>query len=91
LLNLARQSHLPLVVTISCGLLSGLSVIGLAAGLSRIVEGVFLGGLILSNFRGLLGFLLVIVLMRALLVWGSEVSANAVAVRVKSNLRQRLL
>ena len=90
LLTLARDSRLALAAAVLSGLLTGLLTIGQAAGLSRIVDGVFLGGQLLSDVAGLLRLLLVIVLCRALLAWGSEVSANAVAVRVKSDLRQRL-
>jgi ATP-binding cassette subfamily C protein CydCD len=90
LLALTRNNLFALGITGFCGLLSGLLTIGLAAGLSRIVDGVFLGGELLSDVAGLLWFLLLIVLLRALLYWGSEVSANRLAVRVKNDLRQRL-
>jgi ATP-binding cassette subfamily C protein CydCD len=90
LLELARDSRLALAVTILSGLLTGLLTIGQAAGLSRLVDEVFLGGQLLSDGAGLLRLLLFIVCLRALLAWGSEVSANAVAVRVKSDLRRRL-
>jgi ATP-binding cassette subfamily C protein CydCD len=90
LLNLAHDSRLALAVTILSGLLTGLLTIGQAAGVSRLVDGVFLGGQLLSDGAGLLRLLLLIVCLRALLAWGSEISANTVAVRVKSDLRQRL-
>lgn len=90
LLTLARDSRLALAATVLSGLLTGLLTIGQAAALSRVVDGVFLGGQLLSDVAGLLRLLLLIVFLRALLAWGSEVSANAVAVRVKSELRQRL-
>jgi len=90
LLTLARDSRLALVAAVLSGLLTGLLTIGQAAGLSRIVDEVFLGGGLLSDVAGLLLLLLVIVFCRALLAWVSEVSANAVAVRIKSDLRQRL-
>ena len=54
------------------------------------MEGVFLGGQVLSDVAGLFRLLLGIVFLRALLVWGSEIGANSVAVRIKSDLRQRL-
>ncbi len=90
LLSLARDSRLALGATILSGLLTGLLTIVQAASLSRLVDGVFLGGQSLPDVAGLLRLLLLIVLLRALLAWGSEVSANAVAVRVKNGLRQRL-
>jgi len=90
LLTLARDSRLALAATVLSGLLTGLLTIGQAAGLSRVVDGIFLGGQSLPDVTGLLRILLFVIFLRALLAWGSEVSANAVAVRVKSDLRQRL-
>jgi ATP-binding cassette subfamily C protein CydCD len=90
LLALARDSRLSLGITILSGLLTGLLTIGQAAGLSRVVTGVFLGGQLLSDVAGLLRLLLIIVFLRAVLAWGREVSANSVAVCVKSELRQQL-
>ncbi len=90
LLSLARDSCLALAATVLSGLLTGLLTIGQAAGLSRVVDEVFLGGQVLSEVAGLLRLLLLIFFFRALLAWGSEVSANAVAVRVKNDLRLRL-
>ncbi|MBE3037322.1 MAG: thiol reductant ABC exporter subunit CydD, partial [Chloroflexi bacterium] len=90
LLTLARDSRLALAATVLSGLLTGLLTIGQAAGLSRFVDGIFLGGQSLPDVTGLLRILLFVIFLRALLAWGSEVSANAVAVRVKSDLRQRL-
>jgi ATP-binding cassette subfamily C protein CydD len=77
-------------VAILCGLLAGLLTIAQAAGLTSIITGVFLHGQQLSDVAGLIRFLVLIVLVRGFLAWGSEVSSTAVAVRVKSKLRQSL-
>jgi ATP-binding cassette subfamily C protein CydCD len=90
LLNHARDSRLPLAATILTGFLAGLLTIGQASALSQIVTRVFLGGQSLPDVAGLLRLILLIVFLRAILAWGGEVSANAVAVRVKSDLRRRL-
>ncbi len=90
LLELARDSRLALVATVLAGFLAGLLTIGQASALSRVVDRVFLGRQSLPELSGLLQIILIIVLLRAILAWASEVSANAVAVRVKSDLRQRL-
>jgi ATP-binding cassette subfamily C protein CydCD len=90
LLTLARDSRLALAATILSGLLAGLLTIGLAFALSRLVDGVFLGGQGLADVAGLLRLLLVLIGLRALLAWAGEVSAGAVAVRVKNDLRERL-
>ena len=90
LLNLARDSRLALAATILTGFLAGLLTIGQASALSQVIDRVFLGGQALPDVAALLRVILIIVLLRALLAWGSEVSANAVAVHVKNDLRQRL-
>ena len=90
LLSLARDSRLALAGTILSGLLTGLLTIGQAAALSRVVNGIFLGGRLPSDVAGLFRLLLIIVFLRAFLAWGREISANSVAVCVKSELRQRL-
>jgi ATP-binding cassette subfamily C protein CydCD len=90
LLVLARDSRLALAATILTGFLTGLLTIGQASALSQAVARVFLGGQTLPDVTGLLQLFLIIVFLRACLAWGGEISANAVAVRVKNDLRQRL-
>ena len=90
LFALARDSRSALVVTILVGFLSGVLTIGQASGLSQVINGVFLAGWSLSNSIGILQLILVIILLRALLAWAGEVSSNAIAVKVKSDLRRRL-
>ncbi len=91
LFSLARDSRFALGVAILSGLLAGLLTIAQAAGLSRLVNGVFLLGQDLSGVSGLLWLLIAIIILRALLAWGSEVSAGSVAIRVKDDLRKRLV
>ena len=90
LLTLARDSRLPLAATILSGLLAGFLTIGQAYALSLAVDRVFLRGQGLADVLGLLRIILAIMVLRAVLVWGSEVSASTVAVRVKNDLRERL-
>jgi ATP-binding cassette subfamily C protein CydD len=90
LLSLARGPRLPLAVTVLCGLLAGWLTIAQARGLSLIVDGVFLGGQTWQAARPTLLFLLGLIAGRALLAWLTEVSASAVAVAVKNDLRARL-
>lgn len=90
LLNLARDSRLALSLTVLCGLAAGLLTIGQAGGISRMVDGVFLGGLGLQDLGGVLRLLLVIVFLRAILAWGLEVSSRAIALRIKNDLRRML-
>ncbi|MEW5828450.1 MAG: thiol reductant ABC exporter subunit CydD, partial [Chloroflexota bacterium] len=90
LLTLSRSSLLALSTTILAGLLAGLLTIGQSWSLSRVVDGVFLGGQTLAQVLPLMQTLLALIFGRGLLAWLGEVSANAVAVRVKTDLRQRL-
>ncbi len=90
LLSLARDSRFALGVVILFGLLTGLLTIWQAAGLSRLVNGVFLLGWHLADVAGIFQLLFLIIALRALLAWGSEVGATAVAVRVKNDLRRHL-
>jgi ATP-binding cassette, subfamily C, bacterial CydCD len=90
LLTLARDNRLALAATILTGFLAGLLTIGQASALSRVVERAFLGGQALPDITSLLRLILIIIFLRALLAWAGEVSANALALRVKSDLRQRL-
>jgi len=90
LLRLARDNRLALVMTILSGLFAGWLTIGQARGLSLVVDGVFLHGETWHEVQGTLAVLLGVIAARAALAWLTEVSANAVAVRVKADLRQRL-
>jgi len=90
LLALTRDSRSALLLTVLSGLLAGLLTIGQAYLLSRTVDGVFLKGQTLAEVAGWLRLILVIIAGRAFLTWVNEVSANAVAVRIKSDLRERL-
>jgi ATP-binding cassette subfamily C protein CydCD len=90
LLALARDSRLALAATILTGFVTGLLTIGQASACSQVLARVFLGGQTLPDVTGLLQLILLLIFLRACLAWGSEISANAVAVRVKSDLRQRL-
>ncbi len=90
LLTLSRSSLLALSTTVLAGLLAGLLTIGQAWSLSRVVDGVFLGGQTLAQVLPLMQTLLALIFGRGLLAWLGEVSANAVAVRVKTDLRKRL-
>jgi ATP-binding cassette subfamily C protein CydCD len=90
LLRLAGHARLGLLLTILSGLSAGLLTIGQSYLISATVDGVFLGGQTLFQVWGWLRLLLIVIAARGLLTWLNEVSANAVAVRVKSDLRERL-
>ncbi|HWQ83663.1 MAG TPA: ABC transporter transmembrane domain-containing protein, partial [Anaerolineales bacterium] len=90
LLSLARQSRIFLGLTIVFGFSAGLLAVLQARGVSQVVNQVFLEGRNLTQVDTWLRWLLVIILGRAGLAWASEISANAIAVRVKTSLRKHL-
>jgi ATP-binding cassette subfamily C protein CydCD len=90
LLSLTRDSRTALILTILSGFLAGLLTIWQAYLLSSTVNGVFLQGQTLADVTHWLRLILLIIAGRAFFTWLNEVSANIVAVRVKSDLRERL-
>ncbi|MGD2205722.1 MAG: thiol reductant ABC exporter subunit CydD, partial [Anaerolineae bacterium] len=90
LLRQAQRVRLVLALTVGLGLLAGVAIVGQARLLSRVVSQVFVAGQGLGQVQPLLLALLVLALARAGLVWGSEVGADRVAVRVKQRLREQL-
>src|SRR5215212_6207479 len=90
LLSLTRDSRAALLLTVFSGFLAGLLTIGQAYLLSNTVNGVFLNGQTLPEVGPWLRLILVIIVGRAFLTWVNEVSANIVAVKIKSDLRERL-
>ena len=79
-----------LVVTVILGLLLGVLIVMQAHYLSTIINAIFLAGQGLAQVWGLLLALLVVIVARSILLWGSDVAANRVAMRVKTTLRERL-
>ena len=90
LLTLTRDTRTALTLTILSGLLAGLLTIWQAWLLSRSINAVFLEGKSLAQVTGTLRLMLVAIGLRALLAWLNEISASAVAVKIKTDLRQRL-
>src|SRR5512143_103637 len=90
LIVLTREARLPLLLTIVAGLLAGLLTIGQSYALSSTVNDVFLGRQTLAQVWPWMRLLLAIIAARAVLVWLSEVAANRVAVRIKTDLREKL-
>jgi ATP-binding cassette subfamily C protein CydCD len=77
-------------LTILSGFLAGLLTIGQAFLLSSTINGVFLQGQTLAQVSHWLQLMLLIIAGRAFFTWLNEVSANIVAVRIKSDLRESL-
>jgi ATP-binding cassette, subfamily C, bacterial CydCD len=90
LLTLTRDSRFALTLTILSGLLAGFLTIGQSWLVSGAINGVFLEGQTLAQVADALRLLLFVIGGRALLAWLSDISANAVAVRIKTDMRERL-
>src|SRR5436190_71951 len=90
LLTLTRDTRFSLLLTILSGFVAGLLTIGQAYLVSSTINGVFLEGQTLAEVFHWLKLILLIIAGRALLTWINEVSANAVAVKIKTDLRERL-
>ena len=90
LLTYACRERLDLVLTVTLGALSGVLIVLAARVLAGVVNGVFLGGRALTDVWPLLAALVVIAVVRGILLWAGDVTANRVATRVKADLRERL-
>ena len=90
LLARLRGARRYLLITVGLGLCGGALTVFQAHYLSRVVARVFLGGATLAGVTPLLWALLLVGLLRALTVWGSEVGAGRAAAWVKTGLRSRL-
>lgn len=86
-----KRARGALALTIIFGVLGAIATIAQVALLSRIVGQVFLAHKGLSQVGQLLLLLLGTIVVRAVLVWVREVTAQKSAIRVKSELRERLL
>jgi len=90
LLQLSQSVRWFLVLTIALGFGVGLLMVAQARTLSSIIDQVFLKGATLEGVGRALLLLLLLIVVRAILSWGSEVSAFQVAARVKADLRGRV-
>ena len=86
-----RSARVSLGLTVALGLLAAAATILQLVALSKVVGGVFLEGTGLVEVRGPLVLLLGASSMRSILLWGREVAAQRGAVRVKSELRERVV
>ena len=91
LTRLAKSHRLALSLAILLGWLAGLAAILQAWLLSRTINGVFLSNQGLGEVWGLLKVLLGIICLRSLATWGSERFASSLALRIKADLRMRLV
>lgn len=90
LLRQAKLAHTPLFLAIGLGTLTGGVIVAQAFFLSRIVNRVFLEDQTLGQVQNLLLLLFGLSLLRAVMTWLSQVTAQRVASVVKNELRQQL-
>jgi ATP-binding cassette, subfamily C, bacterial CydCD len=90
LLLLTHGTRSALILTILTGFLAGLLAIGQSYALSSTIDAVFLRSWTLSLVWPWLRAMLAIIVARAGLAWVNELSASSIAVRIKTDLRERL-
>src|SRR5919112_3028260 len=90
LLRRVRSTRVSLGTTVVLGILVAVATIVQMVFLSKVVDLVFLRGANLEEVETLLLFLLGAVVVRAGLLWLREITAQQGAIRVKSELREKL-
>ena len=90
LLNLACMDRTRLVITVMAGLSGGIFTILQAYLLSKVISNVFLEGHTLAGSAIFLISLSLAILLRALSIWVSDVTAGDLSFHVKTNLREKL-
>ena len=90
LLEIIGSARIAFYLTIFIGFIAGVCTVLQARALSSIVNLVFLHGGKLDDVVISALVLIVLILVRAALVWSGELSANRVATSVKMDLRERL-
>ena len=91
LLSQLKQVKLLFGTAVIGGLAAGIFVLFQARVLSKIINQVFLEQNTLSQVKPLLWILLLIIFLRALIFFFSEVVSSRLAIYVKSNLRENLI
>ncbi|HZD58782.1 MAG TPA: thiol reductant ABC exporter subunit CydD, partial [Anaerolineales bacterium] len=90
LLDLARPGKFAFILTVSLGFLGGVLIVIQARLLSWVITRVYLEKETLAGVLTPLGILALIFVVRAMTIWGSEMSGSCFAIQIKSELRARL-
>jgi ABC-type transport system involved in cytochrome bd biosynthesis fused ATPase/permease subunit len=91
LMTWGRPTRVYLGVSVVLGSARALLVVAQAWLLATVVAGAFIGGKDLAQLKWPVELLLVVVGLRALVVWAAEVAADRCSARVKSELRAALV
>jgi ATP-binding cassette subfamily C protein CydD len=90
LLHYVQSMRIYITAVVALSLLTVICIVLQAHFIAQIINGAFLARQALPQLSTALIILLLILFVRAMLIWGSEVVTNYVACIVKSDLRQRL-
>lgn len=90
LFHLAGGARNALILTVGCGLLAALAIIGQAAALSAVIERVFLQKQTLAALGEMLAFFGFVSLLRAMFSWMQQGFADRAAGFAKTGLRERI-
>jgi ATP-binding cassette subfamily C protein CydCD len=90
LLEEARHVETIISLSIFIGLVGGILAVFQARELSRVVDQVFLKGKTLSAVTTLIIAILIIILIKAILIYAGELTANTAARKIKQDLQLRL-
>ncbi len=90
LLTLLKSRYLLISLPIAAGFLGGVLIVFQSRILSSIVNSVFLNHKTLADINHWLGILLFLILIRGLLIWGGNFSANRLAIKITTDLHTQL-
>ena len=91
LIQQLKKHRRQFLLLVGLAVIGGLLVVLQADYLAKIINGVFIEGLDLSGVWLWMGPLFVIMVLRSIVVWISEVSAHGLAASIKTDIRERLL
>ncbi len=91
LLRYARATRAFLIASVGLGVTSALLIVAQAWLIADVVSRAFIGGEGPSQLAAPLGVLLAVVLARAAVAWGGELTAGRASAKAKSQLRSALL
>ncbi|HUJ66094.1 MAG TPA: ABC transporter transmembrane domain-containing protein, partial [Acidimicrobiales bacterium] len=91
LLRWGRPTRIYLVASVGLGTVRAVLLVAQAWLLATVITGAFMSHRDLSGLRTQMELLLAVVVLRALVAWASEWSANRCSAQVKSMLRARLV
>jgi ATP-binding cassette subfamily C protein CydCD len=90
LLRLVRSTHLALVLTLTLGTAAGVLIVLQARYLSLVINNVFLEDQSRAQVAGFLSILILVIVLRAVIAWGSDAASGSIAIRIKTKLREAL-